>query len=1368
MSISRNAIGNLINRYRAVLKKCFILNIFGMVVVAGTLALGGSAGAVLNVSDTPDGGVLISGGTLPDGLYETSKNISVGNGNLTLGSIAEDPATISTTGKMTLSGGDISVTTSGNKVSGALQMRPDNNKSLAVVPGTEDTFIPNDDPNLKPAVHTISAQEGMTLQGTSINLGAPRVPSGSTPSQADIDRNWEGARLDLKTASDMNILSGDFRVANISFPIRNEADAALRFDAGGAMNVSGGTFTLEGQGVANPAAQNYEMPSLMSLKAQKDLVIGGGTFNVKSARLHLNSTDGKVVINGGEFNIDNTSPYPAWKTFEPNFSGPAVLLDPAHSTHDLFGVPGVLDTASELEVNGGTFNIGSKNSHPGINASISIADKGATFNGGTFNLYGNNGALFNDNIRINKAKLLINGGTYNMIDGGSFIGRNTNGPAIDIRGGDYNFIGNGMIYVTTETEYVSNPSYNTPSISISGGTFSYGKSAERGYGHIEGYYSLDISGGDFVRKADGVHSSTAVFTAASSSFCGDLNISGGTFRTEQPVNYAQDIVISRDDNIRLYNANDYDAVNKVYKLHTAQSVDAVFALGDDAVRQAFAPANNPNALPTKAEVMAALNAADNIATARAQTAWDFTAARDINVTGGDFRFNTVNASSLYAGRNLNWDGGTLMASGGGGDVDLIGKEGINIKSGTIKSLGSENGQPFALKYDDRGRLNRDRWTLGGYLNFRTDGDMIVGEKGTAGPEIYYSEGMIGFMKATDDGKAPGTLYLNSGSITLDGQFRSTLTMGNLNTVIDGGTLNIITGDAINRVGTESASMWTLPLRMESGALNLYNSQIVSKDAAINGGVVTMLGDSSLNGSGGKISINGGTINVGERSFIGAIKGDSLALSPYPTTNGDIAIGSGAAMNFAIKAPLAKAAGLTVGTDIGGIYATEAGAAISVADGADFSFAFGRAFDLEPGLYTAEGFIESKAGTVDMNTHTSDMPFYATSIAKTADNKADLTINIKDTQQAFNALSDNPNVRGNALAFRDIARNAGDSQIGGVMATLFDTADAPAVAEGFRQIANENALGGMYAARSNMDTFRNQLTENGSFLGNGFATSLDMGHNSRLWLNGMGDWAKTRDKNGVTGFDTSAGGFALGYDYTASNNKLRFGVGLGYLDSSTESNDNLTKVDGDTWYGALYTSANLDPVYVDFNVSYGRTDNDLKTKIRMPGLQGRNDASFDTETWAASLQGSYQFKFNEGATVVAPYVGVEYLSVRQSSFTESGILPRDVDGIHEDVFTVPVGVRARHTFVGDGFTVTPEAGIAYARDLNGFRPVAHTSYGTGSYLDARGVDAGKDAMRLDVGVTTSLGDSIDLFARYDLEMRDRYTNNQITAGLKYKF
>ena len=40
MHLTQGAIGNLINRYRAVLRKCRLLNTFGSLAVAGLLVLG--------------------------------------------------------------------------------------------------------------------------------------------------------------------------------------------------------------------------------------------------------------------------------------------------------------------------------------------------------------------------------------------------------------------------------------------------------------------------------------------------------------------------------------------------------------------------------------------------------------------------------------------------------------------------------------------------------------------------------------------------------------------------------------------------------------------------------------------------------------------------------------------------------------------------------------------------------------------------------------------------------------------------------------------------------------------------------------------------------------------------------------------------------------------------------------------------------------------------------------------------------------------------------------------------------------------------------------------------------------------------------
>lgn len=51
MQLTKGAIGNLINRYKAVLKKCHLLNVFGSLAVAGMLVMGGAGVAAAGAAD---------------------------------------------------------------------------------------------------------------------------------------------------------------------------------------------------------------------------------------------------------------------------------------------------------------------------------------------------------------------------------------------------------------------------------------------------------------------------------------------------------------------------------------------------------------------------------------------------------------------------------------------------------------------------------------------------------------------------------------------------------------------------------------------------------------------------------------------------------------------------------------------------------------------------------------------------------------------------------------------------------------------------------------------------------------------------------------------------------------------------------------------------------------------------------------------------------------------------------------------------------------------------------------------------------------------------------------------------------------------
>ena len=121
--LTKGAIGNLVNKYRAVLKKCGLLNIFGSLALAGALTVGGAGMAVAAVDwNDPTVEIASSAETISTHTDTVATSITIGSGGtLTLGSQGQDLWT--TPGAADFSGPAITIKNSGTFTSngGALQ-----------------------------------------------------------------------------------------------------------------------------------------------------------------------------------------------------------------------------------------------------------------------------------------------------------------------------------------------------------------------------------------------------------------------------------------------------------------------------------------------------------------------------------------------------------------------------------------------------------------------------------------------------------------------------------------------------------------------------------------------------------------------------------------------------------------------------------------------------------------------------------------------------------------------------------------------------------------------------------------------------------------------------------------------------------------------------------------------------------------------------------------------------------------------------------------------------------------------------------------------------------------------------------------------
>lgn len=103
MQLTQGAIGNLINRYRAVLRKCRLMNVFGSLAVAGMLVMGGAGMAAAAPASAPwtEKEVTIGNSQTVNSLYDFEYDVDQGNAR----NIATEKLHITDGGSLTITGG---------------------------------------------------------------------------------------------------------------------------------------------------------------------------------------------------------------------------------------------------------------------------------------------------------------------------------------------------------------------------------------------------------------------------------------------------------------------------------------------------------------------------------------------------------------------------------------------------------------------------------------------------------------------------------------------------------------------------------------------------------------------------------------------------------------------------------------------------------------------------------------------------------------------------------------------------------------------------------------------------------------------------------------------------------------------------------------------------------------------------------------------------------------------------------------------------------------------------------------------------------------------------------------------------------------
>lgn len=499
MQLTKGAIGNLINRYRAVLKKCHLLNVFGSLAVAGMLVMGGAAAA--GAADSPI--------TVED----TEKSVTVENLNITgtdktpAIQVTNGTLTIVSTNNITLAHGSYTAPDGKGEYSkmslftngGTVSLNSDTLTFIATNPTVDppsfagtgdnaavlagDSNMSIDVTNLYVGSQEQGGDRGFRLVGQNnrLTIHADKIVSYTGDEFVHVRNNAENSIAYIGTADnhigyfEAHTTWGkdDYGVAilqaNEGGTINFYADTAL-FD--GSLNDTGGVFgsgsygtvnvnstklTIDGNMCATYGTMNSLEGKIFALNVSSDSIDMDGDVNAGSMNSGYSNTNRKTNVNINASDFLLVGDINAWERASIAIKSNNLTIDGqivAHNIGNEETIPNIVidadnftiaptaeDASYAVKAEKGNINLSA--AIQGVvtgNTAMVIGADGKVTTAGIIRLEGDN-ALSGQGALINSGDLTFNGatsqftGTFTQTAGNTFLEGDYFGGDVNVQGG---------------------------------------------------------------------------------------------------------------------------------------------------------------------------------------------------------------------------------------------------------------------------------------------------------------------------------------------------------------------------------------------------------------------------------------------------------------------------------------------------------------------------------------------------------------------------------------------------------------------------------------------------------------------------------------------------------------------------------------------------------------------------------------------------------------------------------------------------------------------------------------------------------------------------------------------------------------------
>jgi autotransporter-associated beta strand protein len=750
-----------------------------------------------------------------------------------------------------------------------------------------------------------------------------------------------------------------------------------------------------------------------------------------------------------------------------------------------------------------------------------------------------------------------------------------------------------------------------------------------------------------------------------------------------------------------------------------------------------------------------------------------TGANDVSLAGlggagalaktGNGTLTLVDASTHTGGTNF-----------GGGTVVLGNNSSLSDGNVTVSANTTVQSNDDARSVDNNFAVNSGvGLTVGG-----ADDLAIVGNITGQGSLVKTGAGTLSLTGENtysgDTTVSAGTLAGNTDSLQGDivnnatvefnnsagGLYEGTLT-GSGNTNIDGTGTVYFTGDASAFTGT---------VTVEAGELAM---------ATVFGGDVDVHINSRLYGTGtidGNLTVNGilapGTGGFGSG---GEFDPDAVGSS---NDIGSIAVGG----NVDFSANSEFEAEVTTGGNVPGTHndLLAAGGVVSINGGAVDVQA-------EPGPYVAGTqytFITGASVTGTFDSIVDDLAFFTAQLGYTS-MSVYFTLVADNTSHANVALT--PNQYAVAVYFDDHSPGAAGDLLGVI--TAFQPLSNGQVRDALEQMGGEVYGTIQQVNIQNTSVVLHSLSEQlqpSSFAGGMSNNDLaaddvtrDLNDAEIVQVSYQPDGAMQLNRRAGRRHNTWAMGFGLGGDADSDGNAadLSYGMGGGLVgvDAHVDRGHRLGAYGGYVatgletvrpvasseikggQFGTYYTGRNGHHYYTLIS---GLQVDDFESErvITAGGLNRTARGDYDGWQGFGYLErGAILYSSNRWSC--QPFGALQYVHVRQNSFTETGagVLNLSIDGVDDDSFRSLLGMRIQVRTIGNRRHVTPEFRAVWVHEfMDTDLPVVARFATVGGAFTVEGLDMGRDWALVGTGLNWNLGNNWSAQANYDAQVNEHQT------------